>query len=286
MNLSELNSSHPIRISRRQLELLVADLEPLHWKMLTTMCSQWFFDALPSDCDKPLFVYWHKRLKKLWLELKSFESARQQSYYRVSLDVFVVGICITAVRAAMRTKGRSTPASTIPNIAAARRRRAELLRCFENYERQLRRRFRNEWDNPKGCARLIHQVALYRKALVREFFRPLPVFLKDLPILSRELFESLVKVAEDGLKKSGSEIPPPKELRKLVSRWLRKVRLIRETVSIPDLLRDPSLAKSRLIPFIQTRWARTAPDSTRKPDMATIRSERAERLRAAMPEVD
>jgi len=285
MNLSELNSSHPIRISRRQLELLVADLEPLHWKMLTTMCSQWFFDALPSDCDKTLFVHWHQRLKKLWLELKS-ESVRPQSHYRLSLDVFVVGICITAVRAAMRTKGRSTPASSIPNLAAARQRRTELLRRLENYEHQLRRRFRNECDNPEGCARLIYQFALYRKALVREFFRPLPVFLKDLPILRRELFESLVKVAEDGLKKSGSEIPPTKELRKLVSRWLRKVRLIRETVSITDLLRDPNLAKSRLIPFIQTRWANKAPDSTRKPDMATIWSERAERLRAAMPEVD
>jgi len=286
MNLSELNRSHPIRISRPQLELLNADLQPLAWRVLTTMRSQWFFDALPSDCDRPLFVYWHKRLVKLRLELESLVSARRQSHYRLSLDVIVVGICITAVRAAMRTKGRSTPASSIPNIAAARRRRAELLRRLENYERQLRRRFRNEWGNPAGCARLIHQFALYRKALVREFFRPLPVFLKDQPILRRELFESLVKVAEDGLKKSGSEIPPPKELRKLVSRWLRKVRLIRESVGIPDLLRDPSLAKSRLIPFIQTMWAKTGPDCTRKPDMATIWSKRTERLRAVMPEVD
>jgi len=201
------------------------------------------------------------------------------------MDVFVVGICITAVRAAMRTRGRSTPASTIPNVAAARRRRAELLRRLENYERQLRRRFRNEVDNPEGCARLIHQFSLYRKALVRELFRPLRVVPNGLQILERALFESLVKVAEDGLKESGSDIPPSRELRRLVSHWLRKVRLSRAAVAIPDLLEDPVVGKPYLVQFVRRRWARMMPPSRRR-DLSIVQSELAERMNALVPEID
>ncbi len=256
MNLSELNSSRSIRFNRAQLELLISDLHPLVRRMLATMCFQEFFDALPSDCDRSLFVSCHKRLKKLFLDLQSLKSARQQSHFQLSLDVFVVGICITAVRAAMRSKGRSVPASTNRSTGAARQRRTELLRCLENYERRLQRRLRNEAGNPEGCAQLTHQFALYRKALMREFFRPLPFVPKGLQTLERALFKSLVKIAEDGLEESGSDIPPSRELRKLVSRWLRTVRLFRVNVGIPDLLRDPSLAKPYLIPFIKTKSAK------------------------------
>jgi hypothetical protein len=283
MNLSELHSSPSIRISRPQLDLLIADLQPLVQRMLATMCFQRFFDALPSDCDRRLFVSCHKRLKKLCLELESLKSARQQTHYSLSLDVYLVGICITAVRAAMRTRGRSTPASNIPNTGAARQRRTELLRRLENYERQLRRRFQNEVDNPEGCARLIHQFALYRKALVRELFRPLRVVPNGLQILERALFESLVRIAENGLKESGNNIPR-RELRRLVSHWLRKVRLSRAAVAIPDLLENPVVGEPYLVEFVRRSWARMMPNQKR--DLSIVQSELAERLYAGMPEID
>jgi len=95
-------------------EFLVADLEPLHWKKVEAASSPWLLGELPANYDRALIPTCHKRLEQLWFRLEA-RSAKKQTRYRLPLDVFEVGICIAAVRAAMRTKGCSTLGSSIPN---------------------------------------------------------------------------------------------------------------------------------------------------------------------------
>ena len=234
-------------------------LEPLLHTILFGCSLSLFVEALPPDCDRGLFVTWQEGLQQLWRRLNALQSAKQHSRHRISLDVFEVGICIAAVRAAMRTKGRSNVPFRVPKTPAARRRRAELLRRLENYQRQLRRRFQREWDNPKGCARLLYQFSLYHKALVHELFRPRSVLPTGLRRVERQLFPTLVTMAEEGLKEIGDEIPPARELRSLVSQWLRNVRLSRVAVAYRDLLNDPTVGEPYLVEFVGRRWARMVP---------------------------
>ncbi len=138
MSSSILNSPLSSRITRAQLELLVADVWPPFWRVLATMCNERFIYSLPSDRDRALVGGCHNRFGRLWARLKALDSTHQTSY-RLSLDIFEVGLCITAVRAAARTKGCSVPLSSIPNNAASNLRRSQLVGRLENYERRLKR---------------------------------------------------------------------------------------------------------------------------------------------------
>jgi len=71
-------------------------------------------------------------------------------------------------------------------------------------------------------------------------------------------------------------VPPPKELRKLVSRWLRNVRRSRVAVGIRDLLNDPSIGKPYLVEFVGRRWAKIIAASARRSEPAIVQSELAE----------
>ncbi len=249
-----------------------------------TMCGESFFDALPSDCDPSFLVTCHHLLRQLWRRLDKLHSARKQSKYRLTLNVFEAGLCITAVRAAMCTKGHSVPASSIRDTATTRYRRSQLLRELENYQRRLQRRFERETGN--SSAELLDQFAQYRKIVLHELFRPLPIFPKGIATLKRQLFPKLVMIAEDGLKEAGAEIPPDKELRRMVGQWVQDVCRTRVDVALPALLRDPSVGKERLVASIRRKWAKKCFASGRASDAATVLSKRSDRLRAVMDEVD
>jgi len=265
-----LHSTLSIRTTRQRLELLVADLRPLFWRVLKTTPMEWFLQALPPNCD-PLFF--RKRLRELWTRLDAALSSNpQQSRYRVALDLLEVGLCITAVRAAKRTKGRSSSHSSIPNDEAGRRRRAELIRVLENLERRLRRRFEHECGDADAAAQFLQKLAEYRKIIVHEFFRP-KRFTSGLKKMRRELFERLVTIACAGLEREGSEVPPEKELRKLISRWLKDVRRHRVAVGKVALYENPLVAEPHLLRFIRTRWARQNPALTAELDPSILQSQ-------------
>jgi hypothetical protein len=279
-----LHSPVSIRISRPQLTLLVEDLHPLFWRMLATMCGENFFDTLSSDCDPSFLVICHHLLRQLWKRVDRLHSARKQTKYLLTLNVFEAGLCITAVRAAMRTKGTPTPASSIRNTFATRSQRAQLVQELENYERRLRRRLKR--DTGSSSAKLLDQFAQYRKVVVHELFRPLPTLPRGLATLKRRLFQKLVMIAEDGLKETGAEIPPAKELRRMVGQWVQDVRRTRVDIGLPALLRDPFVGKQSLVASIRRKWTRKRFASGRASDAATVLSKRGELLRAVMDEVD
>ena len=281
MNSSTVYSPPSIRVTRRQLELLVADIQPLQRRAFTT---NWFYKAQPSDFDADFFGRCHICLQRLCKRLDGL-TARLQARYRLPLNVFEAILCITALRAALRTRGHSSPASRIPSTPLARARRLELLHQLENYERRLRRRFEHEVGNSEASAQSLHRFAQYRKMVVRELFRPLPLVPTGVAILKRQLFQDLVAIAEEGLKEIGSEIPA-KQIRKLVSEWFRDVRRGRVDLGLPDLMEDPSLVKARLVPFIQRRWGRMRPTTGKKRDLSIVQSEQSERLRKYDDEVD
>jgi len=117
----------------------------------------------------------------------------------------------------MRTTGNSFPASSIPNTALTRGRRSQLVRVLENYERQLRRQIEHGAGNSEVNAQLNGQFARYRKVIVHEFFWAVPMLPTRFARLRRQLFQKLVTIEEEALNEAGEQIPPPKELRKLVS---------------------------------------------------------------------
>lgn len=285
-----LHSPLSMRISRAQLEVLIADLEPLVWLSRTNAANRKFLREFPSFLlPVPLpriSSAGHKRLLQLWTRLEHLSSGPQQSRHRLAFDVFEAALCSTALRAAMRVRSQPCLRPTVRNVGNSKRRRIELLHRMENYLRQIRRRFKAEMDNSARATKLLAEFDRYRRTLVRELFRHYPLVPNRFKALKRRLFQTLVTIAEEGLKEAGSEVPPAKELRKLVSRWLRDVRRFRADVAPLDLLREPPVGKRCLVTFIQTRWARMNPNMTSTPDLAIVLSDVGDRLRAVMTEVD
>ena len=117
----------------------------------------------------------HKRLIELSTRLEQLSSSQRQSRYRLALDIFEGDICCAALRAAMRTRGRACPPSTVPNVGKAKQRRQELLHRLENYLRQIQRRFEAEMNNPARAAKLLAGFGRYRRTLVQELFRHYPL---------------------------------------------------------------------------------------------------------------
>jgi hypothetical protein len=224
----------------------------------------------------------HKRLIELSTWLEQVSSSPHQSRYRLAFDVFEAALCCASLRATLRTKGRACLPSTVRNIGKAKQRREELVRRLENYLRQIQRRFKAELDNPARAAKLLAGFDRYKRTLVQELFRHYPLVPSRRRAQQLRLFRTLVTIAQEGLHEAGSEIPPDKELRKLVSQWLRDVRRFRAEVGMPQLFHDPSVGKQYLVTFVRARMRPTT--STRDP--AVLASERHKILREVMIEVD
>lgn len=111
--------------------------------------------------------------------------------------------------------------------------------------------------------RLLKEFARYRKLLVHELFRPLTTLPKGMADLKRQLFPRMVAIAREGLNEEGSEVPPDKQLRSLISLWLRDVHRFRVDVGFPDLLRNPRVGKDSLLRSIRKRWAKISPAQSR-----------------------
>jgi hypothetical protein len=271
-----------IRISAPQLELLVADLTPLYRRMLLLRSNHSMSRALGSVRGDLPFEDCQLLTARLWKELSALKCDHTQERYRLKLLIFEAGLCITAVRAAMRTRGCSVPRSEIPNTGVARTRRSELLRKLENYQRQLYRR--NECGDSPTVVQLHARFAQYRKMMVHELFRPLPTKPRGCKDLRRRVFKSLVTIAEEGLKEAFSAVPPDKQLRKLVSQWLQDVLRYRSDITMRPLLSDPSIGKEPLVRYIQRRWAKMSPVP---PDnLATRQALVSQALREVMPDLD
>jgi len=272
-----------IRISASQLELLVADLDPLHWVMLRVL-GIGFPDAPCFDRGPAAFEDCHIFVKRLWKRLHTLKSGPKQKRYRLKLDVFEVALCIRALRAPMRKRGLLVPHSNIPNTPLVRRRRLELLRRLENYERVLRRRIHQLRDDSRYVAEPLDRYVRYFKLLIHELFRPVLGKPRGLQIRRRQMFESLVTIAEESFKGAGGEIPPDKQLRKLISQWIQDVLRYRSDVTISTLLENPSAGKEPLLRYIQRRWARINPAPP--DDLSTRLSRVGEALRRVMPDLD
>jgi hypothetical protein len=279
-----LTSSYSIRVNRPQLEVLVGDLRRLSWRMRGFGDDPQFWRDLSEEYDEDIFVACNECLWKLWVRLDKLKSKVQQSRYRLSLDYLEVGLCVTALRAMRRTRGRPWPGSMTDDPTAVKRRRSGLIRTLENCERRLQRRFKHNERNPELSERMLHQFSLYRKRIVHEFFKPDGS--NGLAATKHSLFLTLVKLAEDGLREAGHEAPPNKELRKLVSRWLRDVRRYRVALGQRILYHDPSIAKSRLIPFVEKAWNKMNPTGSKRPDYVKIWSEARAIIDKLLPEVD
>ena len=246
-----------IRISAPQLELLVADLTPLYKRMLSLQSNHRLLQSSGSVRGGPPFEDCHLLTARLWKELSALKCGHTQERYRLKFLIFEGGLCITAVRAAMRTRGCSVPRSEIPNTGVTRTRRSELLRILENYQRQLHRRF--ECGDYPSVTQLHARFAQYRKMMVHELFRPLSTMPHGLRDLRRQLFTSLVTIAEEGLREALSAVPPDKQLRKLISQWLQDVLRHRSDITMSSLLSDPTIGKEPLVRYIQRRWAKMSP---------------------------
>ncbi len=271
-----------IRISAPQLELLVADLTPLYGRMLSLQSNHRLLQSSGSVRGDPPFEDCHRLTATLWKELSALKCAHTQERYRLKLLIFEGGLCITAVRAAMRTRGCSVPRSEIPNTGVTRTRRSELLRILENYQRQLHRRI--ECGDYPSVAQLHARFAQYRKMMVHELFRPLSTMPRGLRDLRRQLFTSLVTIAEEGLKEAFSAVPPDKQLRKLISQWLQDVLRHRSDITMRPLLSDPTIGKEPLVRYIQRRWAKMSPAP--KTDLSTIQAANTLLIRSVMPDLD
>jgi hypothetical protein len=95
---------------------------------------------------------------------------------------------------------------------------------------------------------------------------------------------SLVTIAEEGLRDAWSEIPPDKQLRKLISQWLQDVRRDRSEITMRPLLSNPSAGKEPLVRYIQRRWAKMSPAP--KTDLSTIQAAVTRAMRSVMPDLD
>ena len=137
--------------------------------------------------------------------------------------------------------------------------------------------------NSPSTARSLDRYARYRKMLVHELFRPRQEKF-GLYDLRRQLFNSLVTIAEEGLKEAFSAVPPDKQLRNLISQWLQDVRRDRSQITISTLLRDPSAGKEPLVRYIQRRWAKMSPAP--KTDLSTIQAANTLLIRSVMPDLD
>ena len=281
-----LHSPLSLRISRAQLHILIADLEPLMLQARGNATDRRVFKKVfpwllpPAPVTKMSYAG-HKHLIDLWDRLRELSSGPQQSRYRLTLDVFEAALCSSALRAARRTKGDPVLRSTVLNLGKAKQRRAELLSRMENYRRQLQRRFKAELDNPARAAKLQAGFDRYRKTLVRELLRRIPIVPTNFARMERELFETLVTSAQEGLNEAGSEIPPARELRRLVSGWLRRVRNFRAGIGMRELFSDPSIGKGPLTTFIQTRLEEMRP----RTDLATRQAAITDILRRVLHEV-
>jgi hypothetical protein len=286
MKSATLSSLPSIRISAPQLRVLETDVRVLSWKTRDIVFSPWFLKTLPSDYDFDTFVICNDRLWQLWKRLDGLASAIRQQRFRLSLDVLEAGLCISALRAMMRKRRQLfAPASSVGYTPAVKRQRSALVRSIENYERRLRRRFEQTTVSPETCAKKLYQFAIFRKAIVHEVLQPEPAGLKHgFAEMRRTLFLTLVKQAEDGLHEAEKDVPPPQELKKMVSQFLRAVRRYRFDFGMRDVLFDPSVATSHLIPFIEKVWRKTNPN--KKPDYATLAARAGDIVRALLPEVD
>ena len=274
--------SESIRISRGQLEILAADVHPLFFSMLTLKNTNVGLYVAPSDYDLDMFVTFQTRLERLSSRLSASYSDSQQSRFRVKLDLFEVSLSVAGMRAARRTK--SEPArlgSAIPNVGKAKQRRSELLRRLENCERRLRRRVDRQPVQSRDKILLLQHLARYRKLVVHELFycdKPTP---SPLAYLKRQMYETLVGFAKDGLTKGGIELPPEKELRALVRLFLQQVRCYKSSVTYLQLLGDESLGKVPLLEFIKAKL-----DSKRRTEYCKRISDLSERLDKFDPPVE
>jgi hypothetical protein len=120
--------------------------------------------------------------------------------------------------------------------------------------------------------------------MVHELFRPLATKPRGLRDLRQQLFTSLVTIAEEGLRDAWSEIPPDKQLRKLISQWLQDVRRDRSEITMRPLLSNPSAGQEPLVRYIQRRWAKMSPAP--KTDLSTIQAAHTRAMRSVMPDLD
>jgi hypothetical protein len=213
-----------IRINRAELEMIIADLKPLVWVARGNVRNRKSLQDFP-DLDFPVPMPKtsnpsDERLFELWTRLDQLSAGVQQLRYRVALDVFEVALCIAGLRATMRTKGQPRLRSSVGNIGTAKERREGLLNKLENYHKQLQRGFETELHNPAQAAESLAEFDRYRRTLVQDLFRH-PVLTSGRQSFRRELFLTLVEIAREGLQKTNTEVPPEKELRKLVVMWLR-----------------------------------------------------------------
>jgi hypothetical protein len=251
--------SASIRISDRQLRLLIADVKPIVCASLTIKAGWFSLADLPGftaerrrhqlDIERPrqlldaaLIAFW-RRLNRM--------SGSGQSRHRLQLDYFEANACAIGLRLGRRVR-KPDPASSIPNTPEMSLARSQFLRRVENLIRRLKRKLTTE-AGERAAADLKRLFDDYRRGIMNALYPRWPdwVHTGALRQVYKSFVEHAVGLAVEGLLELGVPNGDPDELRLLVRRFLTYCRRGRTGLSVLDLVRDPATAKMRLVSFIR-----------------------------------
>ena len=257
--LSSMNSDFlptlpplPIRLSRRQLVALLADIKPVACASLTittlSPCPPWMErDHRFDDYHQWLFTFCRR--------LRDIADSSDQPRYRFSLNWYEAGMCELAVRTAARIRP-SSPASAIPKTPENTALRKQLIRRFENHRRRAYRRLQS--DVGKQVAKeMADDCAVYHKQLRVKLIHPARKPSRYILQYKEPFLGRLTALAVAGLQDAGVKDPPVKEVRRIICRCLQYSRRGREYMGIPELARNENLARSYFPAVILHCWEKS-----------------------------
>jgi len=217
-SISDLCPSLPIRISRAQLLLLLADLKPVVDVSLFEEYRTGGPHLVPLQFWPSWIEFFHEPLMAFWQRL-NVHAETERSRYRTQLNAFEAAMCGLALRAAAR-KERTGPPSGNSGQAS---RRADLMRTIENHRRRANRSFKNAVGATRS-AELAIELHRYEMLLRPEWIPRLRNPGGTMLRLRKHWINQFVASATERLHEAGPPIPPDKEIRRLVRLFLAYTR--------------------------------------------------------------
>lgn len=256
--------SEMLRISRRQVQLLLADVKPIVCGSLTVEAGFFSLSNLPgfSPERRARQLEFERQNQQPHLELLAFYRRLSavvaghagQNRYRICLNEFEARAGAVALRLGRR-KRKPDPASSITNTPEMDRRRSRLLRRLVNLSRRLHRKFEAE-AGKVAYAEFCKSFADYRDRILDRLYPSRKNRLHRGG--SRRPWVAIVddacQLACQGLKELGYEDTTPQKIRPLIRRFLAYARRGRIRFSIYDLYDISPFTRLRLADFIVKSW--------------------------------
>lgn len=244
----------PLRVTRGELQGLLEGLKPVLLASLSELANVGD-DATSCPC---MCCQFHNGLLDVYRAFRARPS--QQARCRFRLNMVQLLFCQLAMRNVMRPTRALRARFTFRAHRGAKKTCAKLEALRKQAKRQYQEVYgarsyhelTSTWHLYLDCLRMRLSGRLPRA--LRGWKRPFPS--------SRMLFiDALVKSVIRELSRTGAEIPPPEELRRLVRMFLRYIRRGRMNLSISDCFRSTDAVAPEVADFVKNRFgkAKTLP---------------------------